>query len=349
MLTVRRTPLDEWTAGLLGASRLTRPALERYQLDRLNHVVAWARERSPFYRRLYAGVSPAPLASLDAVAELPFVSQTDMRAHGLDMLSVSQGDVARVVTLPTSGTSGAPKRVWFTDADLELTVAFFHHGMKDVVSAGQRLLVLMPGEQPGTVGALLRIAMERLGVETIVYGFVDRAEPVCRVIQEREVDCLVGLPGQVLALARSEPGRHIGPGRVHSVLLSGDHASVVLRQGIQAAWGCAVFDHYGSTEIGLGGAVQCRALAGMHIREADLLFEVVDPRSGLVLPDGDEGELVVTTLSREGMPFIRYRTGDIASIDPDICSCGSTALSGPGARAGSRHRRCGRCGRLWYG
>ena len=324
MLTAPRTPLDEWTAGLVGTSRLTRSALDGWQLDRLNQVVAWARDRSPFYRRLYAGLPSAPLASLADVADLPFVTEADVREHGLDMLCVSQGDVARVVTLPTSGTTGPPKRVWFTDADLELTVAFFHHGMKDVLGPGKRLLVLMPSEQPGTVGALLRIAMERLDVETIVYGFVDRAEAVCRVIEERGVDCLVGVPGQVLALSRSDAGRAIAPGRVKSVLLSGDHVSRSMREAIQAVWGCALFEHYGSTEIGLGGAVQCRAFAGKHIREADLLFEVVDPASGCPLPDGDEGELVVTTLTREGMPFVRYRTGDLARIGPDPCPCGST-------------------------
>ena len=245
--------------------------------------MAWTRDRSPFYRRLYAGLPRAPLSSLHEVAELPFVTETDVREHGLDMLCVSQGDVARVVTLPTSGTTGPPKRVWFTDADLELTVEYFHHGMKDVVAPGQRVLVLMPGEQPGTVGALLRTAMDRLGVETIVYGFVDRAEAVCRVIEERGVDCLVGVPGQVLALARSDPGRRIAPGRLKSVLLSGDHVAVALREGLEAVWGCEVFEHYGSTEIGLGGAVQCRAFGGRHIREADLLFEVVDPADGRVL------------------------------------------------------------------
>ena len=324
MLMVPRTPLDEWTAGLLGSDRLSRPALERRQLDRLNRVVSWARDRSPFYRRLYAGLPSAPLPDIAAASELPFVTEGDLREHGLDMLCVSQGDVARVVTLPTSGTTGPPKRVWFTDADLEHTVDYFHHGMKDVLGTGKRLLVLMPGEQPGTVGALLRTAIERLGVETIVYGFVDRADVVCRVIEEREVDCLVGVPGQVLALARSDAGRAIAPGRLKSVLLSGDHVAVSLREGLEAVWGCEVFEHYGSTEIGLGGAVQCRAFAGRHIREADLLFEVVDPVTGAVVPDGQDGELVVTTLTREGMPFLRYRTGDLGRIDPGACPCGST-------------------------
>ena len=307
----------------LGTTHLTRVALERWQLDRLNEAVAWGRGRSPFYKRLYGSLPAVPLQSLSQLADLPFVTEADVEERGLDMLCVSQGDIARVVTLPTSGTTGPPKRVWFTEPDLELTVEHFHHGMKNLVRTGECVLVLMPGERPGTVGALLRTALERSGTETIIYGFLDDTEAVSRVVEEREVDCLVGVPGQVLALARSKEGRRIARGRLKSVLLSGDYVSRALRDGIVAAWECAVFEHYGSTEMGLGGAVQCQAFAGRHIREADLLFEVVEPATGRSKPDGEEGEIVVTTLTRKGMPLIRYRTGDRGRILPHPCPCGS--------------------------
>jgi phenylacetate-coenzyme A ligase PaaK-like adenylate-forming protein len=106
------------------------------------------------------------------------------------------------------------------------------------------------------------------------------------------------------------------------VLTSGDHVTPVMRAAIEDAWDCRVFEHYGSTEIGLGGAVQCRAFAGLHVREADLLFEVVDPATGERLSDGAAGELVVTTLTRRGMPLIRYRTGDLVQMAADPCACG---------------------------
>ncbi len=122
------------------------------------------------------------------------------------------------------------------------------------------------------------------------------------------------MPGQVVRLARSAAGRRIGPGRIKSVLLSGDHVTPAMRAAIEQAWDCRVFEHYGSTEVGLGGAVQCRAHAGLHVREADLLFEVVDPATGRALPDGADGELVVTTLTRRGMPLIRFRTGDLVRM-----------------------------------
>jgi phenylacetate-coenzyme A ligase PaaK-like adenylate-forming protein len=92
---------------------------------------------------------------------------------------------------------------------------------------------------------------------------------------------------------------------------------------IERAWGCAVFNHYGMTEMGLGAAVDCRALAGYHIREADLYFEIVNPQTGAPVPDGTMGEVVFTTLTRKGMPLVRYRTGDLSRFLPEPCPCGT--------------------------
>jgi phenylacetate-CoA ligase len=323
MLTVPMTPLDEWTARRIGAQRVARAALARWQRDRLHEVVAWARGHSPFYRRLYAHLSTFGPEDHWSTVDLPFVETSDLREHGLDMVCVSLGDIARVVTIPTSGSTGPPKRLWFTEEDLELTIDHFRHGMRALVEPGNRVLVLMPGATPGSVGALLHLALARDAVDTEAYGFVDTCEGVTRRIMEYGADCLVGVPSQVLRLARSREGRTIPHGRIRSVLLSGDHVSASLRAAIEQAWGCDVFEHYGSTETGLGGAVQCRAFAGLHVREADLLCEVIDPCSGSPLPDGEEGELVVTTLTRRGMPLIRYRTGDAARLSPDTCACGS--------------------------
>jgi len=300
-----------------------RDALARWQSRQLAEVVAWARERSPFYRELYARLPSNEPRGLRDLRGLPFVTQDDVRRRGTDLVCVPLGDIARVVTLPTSGSTGQPKRLWFTEGDLELTADHFRHGMRALVEPGDRVLVLMPGPAPGSVGALLRVALARDGVEAEAYGFVDDCGRVARRILEFGADCLVGVPGQVLWLARSREGREIPVGRVKSVLFSGDYVAEPVRASIERAWGCRVFEHYGSTETGLGGAVQCRAFAGLHIREADLLFEVVDPDTHEPLPRGRWGELVVTTLTRRGMPLIRYRTGDSGRLLRGRCACGS--------------------------
>jgi phenylacetate-coenzyme A ligase PaaK-like adenylate-forming protein len=114
----------------------------------------------------------------------------------------------------------------------------------------------------------------------------------------------------------------VGDGQLKSMLLCSDYAPAALRRRIEENCGCETFLHYGATESGLGGAVECGAHDGCHIRESELLIEIIDPKSGKVLPDGECGEVVLTTLGREAMPLIRYRTGDMASLDRSGCSCG---------------------------
>ncbi|HRD96337.1 MAG TPA: hypothetical protein PLA97_08075, partial [Rubrivivax sp.] len=118
----------------------------------------------------------------------------------------------------------------------------------------------------------------------------------------------------------------LGPSRVRAALLSSDRAGPALRNALVALWHCEVHDHYGMTEMGLGGGVDCAAHAGYHMREAELLLEVVDPASGAPLPDGCFGELVLTTLLRRGLPLIRYRTGDLSRVMPGPCTCGSALM-----------------------
>ena len=320
------TPLDRWTArkiGQSGAGLLQRQHLARYQLAALNRTLAYVRQNSPFYRRHLADLS-LPLGSLDELAVLPVTTAADLRRAPLALLCVSQDRIARAVTLETSGTTGAPKRLFFTDADLELTVDFFQHGMSTLVGPGQRVLILMPGELPGSVGDLLVRALARMDVRGIVYGPVGDPEAAIQVALDEGIDCLVGIPVQVLAMARHAQGPRLA-GRIRSVLLTTDYVPNTSVAAIETEWDCRVFKHYGMTEMGLGGAVECAARCGYHVREADLLVEIVDPRTRRPVPDGRPGDIVFTTLTREGMPLIRYCTGDRAAFKLQPCPCG-TAL-----------------------
>jgi phenylacetate-coenzyme A ligase PaaK-like adenylate-forming protein len=113
------------------------------------------------------------------------------------------------------------------------------------------------------------------------------------------------------------------PFRPRTALLTTDHVPESLVRRLEESSGCRAFHHYGMTEMGLGGAVDCEAHAGYHLREPDLLFEIVDPATGEPLPDGEEGEIVFSTLARRGMPLLRYRTGDRSRFLPGPCPCGS--------------------------
>jgi phenylacetate-coenzyme A ligase PaaK-like adenylate-forming protein len=202
-------------------------------------------------------------------------------------------------------------------------VDFFHHGMSTLVAAGQRVLILMPGEQPGSVGRLLVEGLDRLGAAGMVHGPVhDPGAAVAAVLTHRP-DCLVGIPVQVLAMARHPRGAGIPRGLLRTVLLSTDYVPEAIVGVLEETWGCKVFQHYGMTEMGYGGAVACEARNGYHLREADLFVEAVDPETGRGVADGVVGEVVFTTLAVSAMPLIRYRTGDLARFLPEPCPCGS--------------------------
>jgi phenylacetate-coenzyme A ligase PaaK-like adenylate-forming protein len=319
-------PLDAWTAAHFGlpANGLTRDAIVAAQLARLRETVAWAQERSPFYRRQLAGIDASAIESLDDLQRLPFTTADDLRRNDPPLLCVSQSKISRVVTLETSGTSGPPKRLFFTAADQEATLDFFHHGMSLPARPGDRVMIMFPGERPGSVGDLLGQALRRLGAEPILAGWPADPAAAADLVRRERPDVVVGAPVPMLAVARHSAAA--GAPHVRSVLLSSDHAADSLRRSLAALWGCEVFEHYGMTEMGLGGGVDCHSHMGYHLRESELLVEIVDPVSGTPLPAGAAGEVVFTTLARRGLPLVRYRTGDRARLMPGTCACGSPLL-----------------------
>ena len=234
---------------------------------------------------------------------------------------MSQNDISHVVTLETSGTSGPPKRLFFTPADQEATIEFFRHGMSVLTQPDERVAILFPGERAGSVGDLLASGLLRLGATPILAGWPQDPAATAALLRSERPDIVAGAPVAVLAVARHSPWL-----RVKRVLLSADHVAASLRASLTELWGCEVFEHYGMTEMGLGGGVDCGAHAGYHMREHELLIEIVDPESGAAMAPGEIGEVVFTTLTRRGLPLIRYRTGDISRIVPGACPCGSPLL-----------------------
>ena len=325
---MKRTPLEAWIAFLAAgggegrdAATFDRSTLERYQLRRLRETLDLARARSSFYRRHLAGTD-LDLASIDDLRRLPFTTAGDIRANPLGLVCVSQDEISRVVTLDSSGTTGPPKRLYFTRADQALTVDFFRVGMSTFTGPGDRVLILLPGETPGSVGDLLATALRDLGAVPIRHGPVRDPGQTLRIAAQERVSVMVGVPTHVLRLARHAPAAPALP-HLHSILLSTDHVPAAIVAEIERTWDCRVYNHYGATEMGLGGGVDCAARRGYHLREADLLFEIVDPGNGEPVAGGAEGEVVFTTLTRVGMPLVRYRTGDLSRWLAGPCPCGT--------------------------
>lgn len=321
---MNRTPLEPWIARKIGVdpARLTRSALETYQLAKLQEVIQALREKSLFYRIRLAGY-PAELTSLEDLTTFPFTTADDIRHTPLQFLCVSQSQVQRVVTLDSSGTTGSSKRLFFSQADQELTLDFFHVGMSTFTNPGDQVLILLPVERPGSVGDLLATAVERLGAHGIRHGLVHDVTETLDTLFTEGANALVGVPTQVLALARSPEARRFPAPPIQTALLTMDHVPMSIADSLERAWSCTVYNHYGMTEMGLGGGVECMARRGYHVREADLYIEIVDPRTGLPVAEGETGEIVFTTLTRQAVPLLRYRTGDLSHFIPDPCPCGT--------------------------
>lgn len=317
------TPLDAWIAGRMGATdgRITRAQLEDYQLARLNATIA--RHMSLFYRRHFAAVGINCLSRLEELADYPLTTPADVMEYAGEMICGSQGNISRVVTLTTSGTTGKPKRLYFTSFDQKLTIDFFGCGMSTLVGPGDKTLILLPGERPGSVGELLFQGLLGIGALPVAYGLVQNLGDAVRTMCREEATCLVGVPVQILAMARYWEKWKKNNWAPKCALLSTDYIPAAIVSELRRIWNCEVYEHYGMTEMGLGGGLECAAHQGYHLREADLYFEIIDPASARPCPDGEYGEVVFTTLTRQGMPLIRYRTGDISRFIVEPCPCGS--------------------------
>lgn len=306
--------LDPWVKARMGLEEHHLADMETYHRDCLKAVLTQAIEKSPYYKKYDKGL---------AFEDLPFVSQEDIRDHGLSLLCTSQSQIQRVTTLETSGTTGVPKRIYATEADLINTIAYFKVGMGTFTCEGEKVLILLPGEREGGIGRQLYAAVAQLGAVPIAHGVVTNLKETFECMKAHQPQVVVGIPAQVLALAKY--GLYTGQNLscIQKVLLSTDRSPDCGISLMKEIWDCEIFRYYGMTEAGFGWGLECEHHKGYHLYESDFYTEIIDPVTGKVLPSGQEGEVVLTTLKREGMPLIRYRTGDISKLMDTPCSCGS--------------------------
>jgi len=309
-----QNPLEGWILGKTGGK-----SIREYQLEKLKETLSLVTDKSAFYKKLYSGFRDGAIEDFRDFGKLPFVTAEDITQSGLQMLCVSQNEIERIVSLQTSGTAGAPKRIYFTAADQELTIDFFNHGMRCIISESDNLMILLPYKTPGSVGDLLRLGLERIGCGVHPYGIISDYRDAGEFMVRNRITSLVGAPVQVLKLAELTKAQGFDI-ELASVLLSADYVPDAIAKRLVSLWKCKIFEHYGMTEMCFGGGVYCEYLAGYHMREADLYFEIVSDE-GESLPDGEYGEIVFTTLTRTGMPLVRYRTGDHGRFRKERCVC----------------------------
>ncbi|AOT71467.1 DVU_1553 family AMP-dependent CoA ligase [Geosporobacter ferrireducens] len=318
---MKLTPLESWIVDRTGIQERSRRALEAYQVKKVRETVEYAKKNSLFYRKQLKDIRTEDIRSLKDLQNLPFTFPQDIRQNPYGFLCVPQRAVKRIVTLNTSGTTGEGKRIFFTEKDLDDTIDFFRYGMSCLTDRGDRVLVLLPGNAYGSIGDLLKKTLALSNIGCTVHGVLADPEEAARCIEERNITCIVGIPMQVLYLSRAKS--EVFKKRIKKVLLSTDYVPEVLIHELTQEYGCSVFTHYGMTEMGYGGGVECEALNGYHMREGDLYFEIINPDTGEAVENGQYGEVVFTTLTRQAMPLIRYRTGDIAAFSSTTCPCGT--------------------------
>ncbi len=314
---------------------VTRQDVETFQLFRLRKTLDHVYEKSAFYRGLFhkEGIDPKDVKSLDDLAKIPFTEPKSLSETPYRFLCVSLGDVGRVFTLNTAGTTGAPKKIFFTQKGLNEIADYMGALMKTVAlcggvaTEGCVVYIMLPDGRPASQAQLLAEGVRKIGGLPIVADTTLGTEEQIKGIEGARPAILFGSVSRIHRITQ-EARLYRGLDRigVKIVFLTSEYLSEAMRNHLRGMWNRDVYLHYGTTEMGFGGAIECHAHEGFHFSECDFLFEVVDPATGAVLKDGEEGELVFTTLGREGMPLIRYKTGDISCLIDEPCECGASTL-----------------------
>ena len=306
----------------------SREQIAEIQLAGIQKTVIDVYEHIPFYKKSFdeAGFDPYSVKSLDDVARIPFVQKQDLRdAYPYGMLAVPLKDVREIHM--SSGTTGIATVGAYTEHDIKIwgecfsrAVDFAHGDENDVMQIcyGYGLFTGGLGAHYGSISA---------GCATIPIS-AGNTERQIRILREMGPTILACTPSYAMHIADTAIEMGLDPARDFS-LRAGIHGaepfSDNFRRDLERKLGYRVLDIYGLTEtMGPGVAIECWEQQGLHIAEDHFYPEIINPETGEVLPDGEWGELVITTLDREASPVVRYRTRDITRIIPGECPCGRT-------------------------
>ncbi|AFO57149.1 phenylacetate--CoA ligase PaaK [Natrinema sp. J7-2] len=319
-----RTPLEN------SHESLSRDELRALQDKRLRETVAHAYENVDLYRTAFdeAGVDPAAIDGVDDLSLIPMTTKADFRtAYPDGLFAVDESDLQRIHA--SSGTTGKPKIVGYTETDIDV--------WSEVVARSLRAAGVEPGEtlQNGygyglfTGGLGLHYGAETLGVTVIPIGGGQTQRQV-ELLQDLESDALSCTPSYSLYLAETarEMGVDVRDLPLETVIFGAEPCTDPMREEIEERLDVTGVDIYGLSEvIGPGVSMECHeAQDGLHIWEDHFYPEVVDPKTGDPLEEGEEGELVLTSLTKEALPVLRYRTGDLTTLNYDTCDCGRTMV-----------------------
>lgn len=305
---------------------MPRADIEKMQLERLQRLVKYCYDNVPFYHKRLseAGVCPEKIKTLSDIQYIPYTTKADMRDnYPCGLFAVPQSKIVRMHA--SSGTTGKPTVVGYTANDLDY--------WSDCVAR----LAMAAGADENTIvqicfgyglftGALgLHYGLEKIGA-TVVPSSSGNTEKQIMLMQDFGTNALVATPSyaQYIGELAREKGV-LDKLQLKLGLFGSEGCTIEMRNAIEKTLNLFATDNYGMSELnGPGVSGECRERCGMHINEDHYYAEIIDPATGDVLPRGSEGELVVTTLTKEGMPVLRYRTKDITKINYEKCACGRT-------------------------
>jgi phenylacetate-CoA ligase len=297
---------------------ITLEALRELQTVRLRETLAAAFERVPHYRRAFedASVRPDDLRSLEDIALFPFTTKAALHeGYPFGMLAVPRERIARLHV--SSGTTGAPTVVGYTAADLDTWAGLMARSLAAVGGHAGDLVHNAFGYGLFTGGLGWHAGAERLGATVLPVGG-GATERQVQLIRDLRPTILFATPSYMLVIADEMARQGIGASALRVAVFGAEPASEALRAEIEARLGVAAYDSYGLSEVmGPGVAQETPQSRGtLTLWEDHFLAEIVDPETGAVLPEGAKGELVLTTLTKEGMPVVRYRTRDVTRLLP---------------------------------
>jgi len=307
-----------------------RSEIRELQNERLRETVEHAYENVPFYREKFdeLGITPADIDGVDDIEKLPMTTKEDFRDEYPDgLFAVDRDEVARIHA--SSGTTGKPKIVGYTEDDLD--------AWSDVVARSLKASGVEPGDTVQnaygyglfTGGLGLHYGVEKLGATVVPIGSGGTQRQV-ELMTDLESDALSCTPSYALYLAETAEEMGYDPRDlpISTIIFGAEPCTDAMREEIEDRLDVNGVDIYGLSEIiGPGVSNECHeAQDGLHLWEDHFYPEVVDPDTGEHVDEGEEGELVLTTLSKEALPVFRYRTGDLTSLTYEECDCGRTMV-----------------------
>ena len=312
---------------------LSRPELEKLQLERLKEMVKFSYENAPYYKRSFdeAGVKPEDIKSLNDIAKFPFINkQTERETQGVgsflgELCAVPEEDVVFIST--STGSTGVPTMSPFTKQDFDEfqdteSRWFWQIGMRPNDRYVHALNFSLYVGGPDVIGA------QNLGA-LCIWGGTLPSERLLYILKTYQPTILWTSPSYAWQLGEKAKKSGIDPKKdlsIRKIIVAGELGGSIdtTRKAIEDLWGAELYDFYGLSDIFGACAAMCDAKDGLHICEDQILVETVDIHTGEVLPAGSVGELVYTTLRKKARPMIRVRSGDIGWIDNTPCSCGRT-------------------------